>query len=920
MCKINKRIILFIILVIGIINITQYVYASDAKINITKETDEIIEGTIEVELDEDSNLTELASNTINQNIDAKTFYYSQLKNEMSRNVYKELKKDTTGIGVTEVKFSNQIYTVNVNSFIKDRTYANNVINNQMRGYMDDSIVAFYNDNPKIYWYYHPKVDFTYTINKIKSIITYNSVTISSRISEKSNYKNFNQKLNEVVNSINGTSTFEIVKKCHDYICNSVVYTIKDDTVIDQTAYDALINKQGVCDAQARLFQLLCTEKGIKCIKVGGRDVQNNQSGFHAWNYVYHPDEKKWYAVDVTWDNKKDKGKATVYTYFLVGKNTTFKTSSGTIKFSENHIPGKKDYDIQTYVPALPELSEEAYVRFSGKMKKSTNSKTNKPVTVTMTFNRELKNAPTGWNLSANKKVITKTFSDNTNEKCSIVNIRGEVLNGNINITNIDKVAPEATISYSSKERTSNNIKVTIKGNEQLQSLLGWSLSQDKKTLTKIYTENQKEEITIKDLAGNMKNIPIEINNIDKSKPLLTITYNLNELKDNRVLVTIVGNEELQGIEGWTISEDKKTLSKTYTENGSEEIQVKNLIGNTNKKKITINSINSNNENYIVQYIIKDIADGKVEATIIANRELKPKEGWTLNEEKNSLTKIYVEDTTEEIEIEDLEGNKSRLIINSNNIVEDFLTDVVYSTEEKTNKDIQVTITSNKQLQELEGWTLSQNKKSLTKIYSNNTKENILIVDISNNQRNETIEINNIDKEPPQLQIQYSDVNDNGEIMVTITSNEELVEKDNWTLSEDKKSITRIYNIAIEDNIIVEDLAGNEQTIKMQITEFQLNPIEDENNTNGLEDIKTENIQNYNFQNTEEVTDSIVEVESTSAQPTTEQIEQPTTENAKMILPYTGNYIIIIYILTSIFTILGILSCLRYIRYKDIDRR
>ena len=305
--------------------------------------------------------------------------------------------------------------------------------------------------------------------------------------------------------------------------------------------------------------------------------------------------------------------------------------------------------------------------------------------------------------------------------------------------------------------------------------------------------------------------------------------------------------------------------------------------------------------------------------MIANKELKPIEGWTLNEEKKSLNKVYVEKTTEEVEIEDFEGNKTNLIINSNVNVMDFLTSVIYSNDEKTNDDVEVTIYSNKGLIPKEGWTISEDGKSLTKIYSNNVKESVKVYNGFNREREEIIEINNIDKEPPQLQIQYSDVNDNGEIMVRIISNEELSEKDNWTLSEDKKSITRIYNNAIEDYILVKDIAGNEEQIQIQITEFQLSPIVKNNKTSEVKISKITGVEEYNLNNNEEKIDSVIEVENISSQTTViKQPEQKTTESPKMTLPYTGNGIIIVYILVSIFVILGIISYIRYIRYKDIN--
>ena len=917
MKRIKKRIVLVIILFVGIINITKCVNASDLEITITKETDEFIEGTIESKIEPENVFAETSINTTSQNIDPNTFYYSQLKNEMSRKIYNELKKDTTGIGNTTVTLTNQTYSIDTTKFYEDETYADNIMNKQIFCYIDDSIVAFDDDNPKLYWYYKADATVKYIVDKTKKTITYNSATIKSKISERSNYKIFNQRLKEVVNSINGTSTFEIVKKCHDYICNTVVYTDKENTSIDQTAYDTLVNKQGVCDAQAKLFQILCNEKGIKCIEVLGYIKNNDKTSPHAWNYIYHPDEKKWYAVDTTWDNNKKQGKAPTYSYFLIGKNTPIKLNSGTVKFSEHHIPGFKRYNNQTYIPQVPDFSEEAYKKFGGMIQKSTYNKTNQPVTVTLTFNRELKEYPNGWNISADKKILNKAFDSNINEKHTVKNVRGETLNVNIKVGNIDKVAPEATISYSSRDKTKENVNVTITANEELQSLRGWKLSQDKKTLTRTYISNIREDVSITDLAGNSKSIPIEINNIDKSKPILTVSYNLSALEENRVYVTIEGNEELQEIESWSISEDRKTLAKTYTENSSEELLIKDVAGNSNVKSITVNLINTNNEKYITQYILKEDEEGKVEATIIANKELKPIEGWILNEEKNSLTKVYVEKTTEEVEVEDLEGNKTTLIINSNVNVLDFLTSVIYSNDEKTNDDVEVTIYSNMELLEIEGWTLSEDKKSITKAYSNNIKEDITVVNAFGGPKTESIEINNIDKEPPQLQIQYSDVNENGEIMVKIISNEELSEKDNWTLSENKKSITRIYNTATEDNILVKDLAGNEEIINIQITEFQLSSIAKNTSISDTEDTIINAIEEYNINNEEKI-DSVTEVENATSQKVKKQAKQQKTESSKMTLPYTGNYICIVYILMSIFAFWGIISYIRYIRYKDIN--
>ena len=42
-----------------------------------------------------------------------------------------------------------------------------------------------------------------------------------------------------------------------------------------------------------------------------------------------------------------------------------------------------------------------------------------------------------------------------------------------------------------------------------------------------------------------------------------------EITNSDVEVTIQANKEIQGIEGWTLADDKKSLSKIYTENKYE---------------------------------------------------------------------------------------------------------------------------------------------------------------------------------------------------------------------------------------------------------------------------------------------------------------------------------------------------------------
>ena len=154
-----------------------------------------------------------------------------------------------------------------------------------------------------------------------------------------------------------------------------------------------------------------------------------------------------------------------------------------------------------------------------------------------------------------------------------------------------KTSPVAlNVTYSTTAPTKENVIVTITSNEEIQAVEEWTLSQNRKTLTKTYTQNGNETIIIKDLAGNEASAEIIVNNIDKTAPTVNVTYNTTAPTKENVIVTITSNEEIQAVEEWTLSQNRKTLTKTYTQNGNETIIIKDLAGNETIVNVEVNNI------------------------------------------------------------------------------------------------------------------------------------------------------------------------------------------------------------------------------------------------------------------------------------------------------------------------------------------
>jgi hypothetical protein len=91
-----------------------------------------------------------------------------------------------------------------------------------------------------------------------------------------------------------------------------------------------------------------------------------------------------------------------------------------------------------------------------------------------------------------------------------------------------------------KEYTNQDVLLTILLNKKVESIDGFTISEDGKSLTKNITENESETIIVEDDSGNKKEISYDINNIDKISPEIIgvedgETYGLNqtvEYKDN----------------------------------------------------------------------------------------------------------------------------------------------------------------------------------------------------------------------------------------------------------------------------------------------------------------------------------------------------------------------------------------------------
>ena len=318
--------------------------------------------------------------------------------------------------------------------------------------------------------------------------------------------------------------------------------------------------------------------------------------------------------------------------------------------------------------------------------------------------------------------------------------------GNINSYTfvIDNIEPVVEVIYTpnNEELTSENVLVTITSNEALQEVEGWVLSEDNLALTKEFSENIITTLELKDLAGNPVNVDIIVDYIDHNvsySPKLTI----ENLVANKVKATITSLKQLIiNDDSWTeiVEDGLYKYEKIYSESVTELVSYEDLEGNTGTIEVKID-IELND--LFVTYQ-EDPDTQNVTAYVTTEEEvLEVPEGWTIDTEYQEgyrYYKIYTENVDYEL-VEFVTDSKyyvATIIIDSIDRDAPVATaSVTYITEEEEKKQVVITVPANEVINGIDGWSLSEDKKTLVKIIDKPT------VDIPTDELTESITITDL---------------------------------------------------------------------------------------------------------------------------------------------------------------------------------
>ncbi len=275
------------------------------------------------------------------------------------------------------------------------------------------------------------------------------------------------------------------------------------------------------------------------------------------------------------------------------------------------------------------------------------------------------------------------------------------------------------MEYVYDETTNQVIAYMISDIELQDTKPTWSLSEDKKTYTKTFSENMNYSTPAQDIYGNI--ISVEINITEVRKMEINTKYEYNS-ENNTVLVTMTSNVNLKNTKPtWNFGEDQKTYTKIYNVNEAYSTKVESVSGEIVNVELNINQIDLKGPEIVVDY--KYNRDNTITIYLESNEKLgDTKPTWKLSEDKMVYEKTYsTQSENYPTQVQDIYGNITNVQIvlekkNEEFNFEDLNVNVgyIYTVYD----EVIVQIMSNKDLKDTKPtWDFFADNKTYVKIYN-----------------------------------------------------------------------------------------------------------------------------------------------------------------------------------------------------------
>lgn len=287
---------------------------------------------------------------------------------------------------------------------------------------------------------------------------------------------------------------------------------------------------------------------------------------------------------------------------------------------------------------------------------------------------KLVNPSTGILITNNGGKSSYTFTENGSYRFEFKDINGLTGYAVAEVDWIDKILPVATATYSTTDKTKNNVTVSLTFSEAVVI----NNNGGKNTYT--FTANGAFTFYFTDMAGNRNTYTAEVSNIYKDNPKIEkIEYSTTEPTNGNVTVTFYFDRPVKYYEGTTFS---LTYSYTFTANGSKILAFRDELGNPVSKQINITNIDKAVPVGTITYSTTNKAD-KVIAYISFNED-----NVTILNNGGEASYTFTQNGTFAFEYVDRAGNKGKSTARVTWVDASVAApEIRYSTTDLTNEDV-----------------------------------------------------------------------------------------------------------------------------------------------------------------------------------------------------------------------------------------
>ena len=481
------------------------------------------------------------------------------------------------------------------------------------------------------------------------------------------------------------------------------------------------------------------------------------------------------------------------------------TENGDWSVSLRILSGVEEGKIRTVVASVQNIDRvspqaEVYI--------TTEEPTNQNVTATLLTYDDRGSTVTIENNGGKSEYI---FEENGDFTFEFMDEAGNIGQKTIAVTNIDKSAPEAEITYSTDETKENSVfaEVSFPSGAEEMTILNNNGSNIFE-----FVENGAFTFQYADKAGNSGEATAQVDNLSDSVSAGTIQYYIGE---SEIADPSVGNTNESVTAKLFINEDYVIVnnggSSNYTFEQNGEFTFVYEDSNKNRGFLTAK----------VSIIDKEAPKLQILADIVraTNKDVTITVSYSDNKEiskvmlsgeavgttpEGKFTYVCAENKTIQVSVSDTAGNVTTKELDVNYIDKEMpIGTIVYAPNIVTNQDVKAVLTLN------EPGLILNNSGRMEYVF---TENGVFIFEFEDNVGNKTTKeayVDWIDKIPPEVSLEYSTTSmTNKSVEVTLKTEENTVILNNGGAAK------RTFYTNGDFTFRVMDLAGNEVSIKAEI--------------------------------------------------------------------------------------------------------